>query len=93
MRVGHAHVLAGQYDQAAGYEPGVLARLEHPGQPVEAGVGVRAPDALYEGADDVVVLVIPVAQRPGAAGRFDVGHGDHLVAGLPRPGRAPPPGC
>ena len=48
QRVGHADVLAGQDDQAPGDEPGVLARLEHAGQPVEAGVGIRAPDALMK---------------------------------------------
>ncbi len=65
-RVGQADVLGGGDDQAAGDEAGVLARLEHQGQPVEGGVGVRAPDALDEGADDVVVLV---ARRSGGPWR------------------------
>ena len=55
-------VLAGEDDEAAGDEAGVLPGLEHAGQPVEAGVGVGAPDRLDEGGDDVVVLVAPVAQ-------------------------------
>ena len=38
LRVGHADVLAGQYDQATGNEPGVLAGFEHAGQPVQAGI-------------------------------------------------------
>ena len=44
-RVGHADVLGGQDHEPAGDEAGVLPRLEHAGQPVEAGVGVGAPDA------------------------------------------------
>jgi hypothetical protein len=57
--VGHADVLGGEDHEAPGDEAGVLPRLEHAGQPVEPGVGVRAPDALDEGADHVVVLVAP----------------------------------
>src|SRR3712207_6937487 len=59
----HAHVLGGEDDEAAGDEAGVLAGGQHPGQPVEAGVGVAPPDALDEGGDDVVVLVAAVADR------------------------------
>ena len=62
LRVGHAHVLAGQDDQAAGDEAGVLPRLQHAGQPVQPGVGVRAADRLDEGGDHVVVVVAAVAQ-------------------------------
>ena len=43
-------------------------------QPVQAGVGIRAPDGFDERADHVVVLVFPVAQGTGAAGGLDVGH-------------------
>ena len=68
-------VLAGQDDQPAGDEPGVLARLEHPGQPVEAGVGIRAPDRLDEGADLVVVVVLAVVLQPGVAGPLHVVEG------------------
>ena len=75
LRVGLADVLAGQDDQAADDEAGVLAGLEHAGQPVEAGVGVGAPDALDEGGDHVVVLVAPVAQRLGAERGLGVGAG------------------
>ena len=56
-RVGHPDVLAGVHDQPPGDEPGVLARLEHPGQVVQRRVGVAAAHRLDEGADDVVVLV------------------------------------
>ena len=58
--IGLPYVLAGQDHQSPGDEPGVLARLEHPGQPVEAGVGIRPPDRLDEGADLVVVVVLAV---------------------------------
>ena len=43
MRVGHADVLGREDHQAPGDEAGVLARLEHAGQPVEAGVGIASP--------------------------------------------------
>ena len=61
-RVGHADVLAGQDHEPAGDEARVLPRLEHAGEPVEAGIGVRPADALDERADDVVVVVFAVAQ-------------------------------
>ncbi len=67
-RVGLPDVLAGQDHQAPGDEPGVLTGLEHPGQPVEAGVGVRTPHRLDEGADLVVVLVLAVVVQPRVAG-------------------------
>ena len=41
-RVGQPDVLAGQDDQPAGDEPGVLARLDHPGQVVQGGVDVAS---------------------------------------------------
>ena len=39
LRIGHADVLAGEDDHPPGDEPGVLAGLEHPGQPVDRGLG------------------------------------------------------
>jgi len=56
-RVGHAHVLGRGDDQPPGDEPGVLPRLQHPGEVVHRRVHVRAADGLDEGADHVVVLV------------------------------------
>ena len=79
-RVGHADILTGQDDQAAGDEPGVLAGIQHPGQPVEAGVNVGAADALDEGADDVEMLVAAVAQGLGAQRRLGVVHRHPVVA-------------
>ena len=76
QRVGHADVLAGEDHQAPGDEAGVLPGLEHAGEPVEAGVGVGAPDALDEGGDDVVVVVAPVAEGLGAEGGLDVADRD-----------------
>ena len=84
LRVGLADVLAGQDDQAADDEAGVLAGLEHAGEPVEAGVGIGAADALDERGDHVVVLVAPVAQRLGAERRLGVGQRD---LGRPSPRR------
>ena len=77
--VGHADVLAGQDDEAADDEAGVLPRFEHSGQPVEAGVRIGAPDALDEGADDVVVLVAAVADRLGAECGLGIVEGDRGV--------------
>ena len=42
---------------------GVLAGFEHAREPVEPGVEIGAADALDERGDDVVVLVVAVAQR------------------------------
>ncbi len=74
-RVGHADVLAGEDDEAAGDEAGVLAGLEHAGQPVEGGVGVGAADALDERGD---------RRRSGRRGRSAAPG----CRGRPRRGRA-----
>ena len=42
LGIGQPDVLAGQDHHAPGQETGVLARLDHAGHPVEAGVGVGA---------------------------------------------------
>ena len=63
QRVGHPDVLGGEDHEATRDEPRVLAGLEHPGQPVEPGVGVGAADRLDERGDDVVVLVLAVPDR------------------------------
>ena len=88
--IAHADVLAGEDHQPSGNEASVLPRLQHPRQPVQACVGVGAPDALDEGADDVVVVVLPVPERPGPPGRLGVGERHPR----PCPGRArfPTPG-
>ena len=80
LRVGLADVLAGQDDHAADDEAGVLTGLEHAGEPVEAGVGIGAADALDERGDHVVVLVAPVAQRLGAERGLGVGERDLRAA-------------
>ena len=94
MRVGQPDVLGRRDHQPPGDEPGVLARLEHPGQPVEAGVGVRAPDALDEGADDVVVLVARRSGGPWRRGPPRRRRGSTTGGPGPgrRPGRPPPRG-
>ena len=63
---------------------GVLARLEHAGEPVEAGVDVRAADALDERGDDVVVLVVAVAQRAHRERGLGVLERDRVAARLGR---------
>ena len=42
LRIGHADVLAGEDDHPPGDEAGVLAGLQHPGQPVDGGVRIGA---------------------------------------------------
>ena len=50
LRVGHADVLGGEADQAAGDEERVLAAGEHAREPVEGRVGVGAAQRLVQGA-------------------------------------------
>ncbi len=76
LRIRHADILAGEDHHPAGDEPGVLAGLEHPRQPVDGGVGVRAAHRLDERADDVVVVVAPVAERARAERRLGVFQAD-----------------
>jgi len=56
-RIGVADILAGQDHEPPREKPHVLASLEHPRQPVEARIGVAAPDAFDQGAGTVVVRV------------------------------------
>ena len=66
FRVGEAHVLAGEDQHAAEEEPGVLAGMDHAGQPVDRGVGVRPAQRLDQGGDriEVVVALLVVEHRP-----------------------------
>ena len=99
-RVGHADVLARQDHHPAGDEPGVLAGLQHPGQPVHSSIGIRSPHRLDECADHVVVVVAAVPQGARRERGLDVGDGDltrlgqrprhlerreHLATVAPRP--------
>jgi len=63
VRIRVADVLGGKAHEAAHDVKGILAAFYHPGEPVEARVGVGAPDAFVKGADEVVVhlagLVVP----------------------------------
>ena len=66
LRVRVANILRGADHDPAGDEFGVLPRLQHPGQIIDGGVGVRSPHALDKGGDRVVVVVaaLVVAGRP-----------------------------
>ena len=57
MRVGQAHVLSREDDEAPRHEQRVLARLEHPRHPVHGSVGIAAAHAFDQRRDDVVMLV------------------------------------
>ena len=76
VRVGEADVLRGEDHEAPGDEAGILAGVEHAGEPVQRRVRVRAADCLDEGRHDVVVLVIAVTQGAGGQRRLGVVQGD-----------------
>src|SRR5215213_2386697 len=56
-RVRHPDVLRRGDDDPSSHEPGVLPRLQHPGQIVQRGIDVGPAHRLDEGAGHVVVLV------------------------------------
>jgi hypothetical protein len=59
-----AYILAGRDKHAPEDEAWLLAGIDHPGQPVQRGVGVRAPYAFYEGTGRIVVAIaVPVVQH------------------------------
>ena len=66
LRVGEADVLHRHAGDAPGEEARVLAALQHPREPVERGVGVRAAHRLVQRRDEVVVPVarLVVLRRP-----------------------------
>ncbi|MPM54367.1 hypothetical protein SDC9_101145 [bioreactor metagenome] len=85
-RRGHPDILAGQDDQAPGDEPGILTRLDHPGEPVQRGVHIGTPHRLDESTCHVVVLITVgvVADRcpvDGLLDGFQVDHGGALGVG------------
>ena len=61
VRIGEADVFGREDDEPARDEARVLARFEHAREPVQARIGIGAADRLDERGDDVVVLVVAVA--------------------------------
>jgi len=57
LRVGKADILSSEDHQATGDEHRILARVDHPDQPVERTIRVGPAKALDEGGDGVVVRV------------------------------------
>ena len=55
IRIGKPHIFRCRQAQTPGNEQRVFARIDHPGQVIDGGIGVGAPDALDEGGDDIVV--------------------------------------
>src|SRR5699024_4336693 len=55
--VSHTDIFGGVHDQSAGDEAGVFATGDHPGHPVDSGVGIRPTHRFDERGDDVIVLV------------------------------------
>jgi len=76
--IGEPDVLTGEDDDAARDEHRVLAGVDHPHEPIESGVGVRAAHALDERADRVVVLVAGavVQETPALERLADLGPSD-----------------
>ena len=88
MRVGHTDVFSGEDDDAPGDEQRVLARFQHPGEPVDRGVGIRGAHGLDERGDGLVVGVAVLVVHRGAALQ-DLFHevaAHPLDAGVVRPG-------
>ena len=63
--VGHSNVLAGKADEAPRNVEGVLAALQHAGQPVDCSVGVAVAHGFVQRRNEIVVLfsVLIVEQR------------------------------
>ena len=82
--VGQADVLPGKDQHAAKEKAGILAGIDHLGQPVEGSVGIRAAQRLDEGADGVIVVVavLVVKHRPALDALLGHGHIDHDPAVL-----------
>jgi len=67
LRIREPDVLSGEDDDATRDEHRILARVDHPHEPVERGVGIRATHALDERADRVVVHVAGAVVEQAAA--------------------------
>jgi len=70
-RIGVAHVLAGEDDDAPQQEARVLAALQHARQPIHGGVRVGAAHRFLVGGDDIVMFVALAVVAHGAR-RADV---------------------
>ena len=69
LRIGEAHVLAGQDHQPSRDEPGILTACQHLRQPIHGGVGIAAAATLDERGNRIVVLIfIGVVTNPALAG-------------------------
>ena len=70
LGVGEADILRGQYQQAPDDEFGVLAGVEHAGQPIEGGVDIGTPHAFDEGGNGIVmgISVTIIQHGPGLDG-------------------------
>ena len=60
LRIGVAHILAGEHDHAPGDELGVLPARQHRGHVVDGGIWVAAAQRLDERRDGVVVGVAAI---------------------------------
>ena len=79
--VGEADVLGREDHEPARDVARVLAGFDHAREPVEPGVGIRAADRLDERGDDVVVLVVAVAQAAQRERGLGVVERDRVAAG------------
>ena len=85
--IGVADVLGRHPDDPPGHVGGIAAAIQHPGQPVERRVGVRAAHGLVQGRDllvEHVALAIEAAIAAGEDRGNDGGRQDPVVAHEPR---------
>ena len=61
--IGIPHILGGTDDDPSGDEFYILTGIQHPGQVIKGRVRIRAPHALYEGGDRIV-MIVPVLVIP-----------------------------
>ena len=73
VRIGHADILGGEADQAAGDVAGVFAAGQHAREPIQRRIGIRTTQRLMQRGDQVVVLFPILVVQRGAAGE-QLGH-------------------
>ena len=71
--VSHTDVFGGVNDEAAGNIFWVLTRGQHPSEPIDGSVGVRAANAFDKSANDVVVLILAVSESFKIGRRLGMG--------------------
>ena len=74
LRIGHADILPGKDGHAPENEARVFPGIDHPGHPVEGGIGVGTAQTLDEGRDGVVMNITVLVIEHGPALDRLLGH-------------------